>query len=100
MKLFKFPDDLPIDAVGHVTKVLAILIEAIKSKSIFLESHGVDDYQETINDLHRDLINCFNLYEDWQQEPEATQFKPALTEMHLYLEEANGLLKNASQSIH
>ena len=100
MKLEKFPTDLPIEAIGDVIKILGIFIAMVKDKSFFFGSDNFPDYNETMRNLRRDLNDCFDLYEIWQYEPNASEFEEALTKMHAYLEEASSLLKKANQSLH
>lgn len=97
MKLRKFPDDLPIEAVEGVTSILGTLIASLQANALFAESKSLADYQETIENLNRDLKDCEKLHEEWQHEPDADAFKAALAKMHIYLNQAKSLIDQVPQ---
>lgn len=100
MKLLKFSLDLPIEAVEDVTSILGTLIGMLKTGDVFAEAESRADYQETLEELNRDLADCYTLYEEWMHEPKAATFKDSLVRMNIFLIEAKKLLKNSVATVH
>ena len=100
MKLRQFPQDLPIEAVEGVTSILGTLIASLKIDALFATADDLADYQETLQELNRDLMDCFKLYDDWLYDADSVKFKAELDKMELYLQEVKALLKKNSMTIH
>ena len=100
MKLRQFPQDLPIEAVDGVTSILGTLIATLKIDTPFATADDFIDYQETLQELNRDLKDCFNLYDEWLHDPDWAKFKAELDKMELYLEEVRALLQKNFKMIH
>ena len=94
MKLIQFPKDLPIEAVEGVTSILGTLIASLKMDAPFASATNLADYQETLQELNRDLMDCFHLYDEWQHDPDSAKFKIALDKMDDHLQQAKALLNN------
>lgn len=93
MKLGKLPKNLPIEMINEVISILANLIRILSEKEALHSSESISDYQETIENLSRDLEDCINLYESWRLDEEAYKYFVALETMRNYLITADALLK-------
>jgi len=100
MKLRQFPKDLPIEAVEGVTSILGTLIASLRMDAPFASTTNLADYQETLQELNRDLMDCFNLYDEWQHDADSSKFKAELDKMESYLQEVKFLLETNKISIH